>query len=290
MANEKQFRYDPEADDETNAKKYRLPFALCKARGIAIQDWWTPRDAWKALENDGAIASVSKEYEDYYRELKKKRAAERRKERAPREAIRRAQRKDPEHNPESSYQHKDGFIAGVKKGAPMTFEQADSGRVNPYYGSQQIGYKTNCQTCVAVYIARRQGYNVRALPNLDNKNIFQLSYNPMLAYVDVNGIHPHGKQKKGGERTVNFLEQNIQDDHVYSISCTWAGRSSGHIVTAERREGKVIVYDPQTNMQYAGKKISDFFRNGKYIELTDLTDCRIDERFCDSIMKEARQK
>lgn len=31
------FKNDPEG--ESNAKKYRLPFALCKAKGIKIQDW-----------------------------------------------------------------------------------------------------------------------------------------------------------------------------------------------------------------------------------------------------------
>lgn len=33
MAEEKHFRYDPEAED--NSAKYRLPFALCKKYGIA---------------------------------------------------------------------------------------------------------------------------------------------------------------------------------------------------------------------------------------------------------------
>lgn len=64
------FKYDPEAED--NAKKYRLPFALCKAKGIEIKDWWTPTDAWAALRNGGYVADVSEEYEKYYRELKKK--------------------------------------------------------------------------------------------------------------------------------------------------------------------------------------------------------------------------
>lgn len=65
MADEKEFRYDPEAEE--NSKKFRLPFALCKANGIAIQDWWTPRDAWAALERNGDVENVSDEYADYYR-------------------------------------------------------------------------------------------------------------------------------------------------------------------------------------------------------------------------------
>ncbi len=45
MADE-EFKYDPEAGEDN--KKLRLPFALCKAKGIEIKDWWTPRDAWNA--------------------------------------------------------------------------------------------------------------------------------------------------------------------------------------------------------------------------------------------------
>ena len=39
MDNDNNFKYDPEEEDESNSKKYRLPFALCKAAGIQIEDW-----------------------------------------------------------------------------------------------------------------------------------------------------------------------------------------------------------------------------------------------------------
>ena len=51
MADEEEFKYDPEAGERV--KKLRLPFALCKKYGITIQDWWTPRDAWNALRRGG---------------------------------------------------------------------------------------------------------------------------------------------------------------------------------------------------------------------------------------------
>ena len=288
MAETEEFRYDPEAEEKT--KKYRLPFALCKQAGIAIQDWWTPRDAWNALKNGGAISDVSDGYAEYYRKLKREKGKEARERRKPREKIRKAQRKDPEHNPDSSYQHRDGAIADVDKRSPMSFEQADSGNVNPYFGSNQIGYKTNCQTCVATYLARRQGYDVRALPNLDNKYIFWLSTNSMLAYIDENGNHPEQIFKKKGQRTDMFLEQTIQEGRIYSVSCRWGQSSSGHIVTAERINGRVRVYDPQSDKKYVGRQISEFFRTGTMVRLADLTDCRLDEEFCDHIMKRSKKK
>lgn len=71
---EKEFEYDPEGEEKS--KKTRLPFALCKSRGIQIQDWWTPRDAWDALKRGGHVQDVSEEYKKYYLELKKKRQRE----------------------------------------------------------------------------------------------------------------------------------------------------------------------------------------------------------------------
>lgn len=282
-----EFRYDPEAEE--NVKKYRLPFALCKAAGIPIQDWWTPRNAWEALKNNGEVKNVSDEYAEYYRKLKREKAKEARERNSVREAIRRAQREDSKHNPDKNYQHRDGAIADVTQGAPMNFAQADSGNVNPYFNSNQIGYKTNCQTCVATYFARRQGYDVRALPNLDNKNIFSLSRNPMLAYVDKNGNHPEETFKSRGQRTDMFLEQNIQEGHIYSVSCCWKGRRSGHIVTAEREKGIVKIYDPQTNERYENKDINRFFQNSHSIRIADLTNYKLDENFCDQIMKRSEK-
>lgn len=47
--------YDPEKDSKS--KYTRLPFGLCKSKGIPIQDWWTPKDAWAALQRAGNYGS-----------------------------------------------------------------------------------------------------------------------------------------------------------------------------------------------------------------------------------------
>ena len=211
-----------------------MPFGLCKAHGIKIQDWWTPSDAWNALKSGGYVTNVSEEYAEYYRQKKREREREKRKQRASYNKKREAQRKNPEHNPDPSYSHQDGKIAGVAKGAPMSFEQADSGKVNPYFGKGYIGYRHNCQTCVATYIARRQGYDVRALPNLDNRNIRDLSLDTALAYVDRNGKHPSKIYKPYGAKIFDFLQNNVNKGDIISVEFDFVGRRSGHIITAER--------------------------------------------------------
>lgn len=282
---ENDFQYDPEAED--NSKKYRLPFALCKANGIQTEDWWTPKDAWEALKHGGIVDDVSEEYKEYYRQLKKETS----KKSNERTKLKKNQLKDPAHNPENIENHVDGTIAGVKCGEPMTFEQADGGRVNPFFedGCQGklIGYRHNCQTCVAVYVARRKGYDVRALPNLNNKNIYSLSHNTTLAFVNQNGEHPTEKSKGHYQKTLDFLNTEVSEDRVYSLCFQWKGRRDGHIVVAERMGGKVVVYDPQTNKQYKDNEITQLLSRTNNLRLADLTDYNLDEKFCDSIMKGA---
>ena len=233
----------------------------------------------------GHIDNVSDAYADYYRQKKKERAKERRAQKRERDKRKAEQLADEKHNPDKGYTHKEGFIAGAVKSAPMDFEKADSGSCNPYYGKGLIGYRTNCQTCVATYIARRQGYDVRALPNLNNKSIAALSYNCLGIYKDANGQKIKVKDKPIGKPLKRFLDENVEENRIYSLDCQWKGRSTGHIVTVERTANGVRVYDPQTNDKYEGKQITQFFRNGKDFKLADLTNCRIDETWADKIMK-----
>lgn len=52
MADEKESKKE---ESGRNTALLRLPFGLCKRYGIAIQDSWTPRDAWNALKGRRGI-------------------------------------------------------------------------------------------------------------------------------------------------------------------------------------------------------------------------------------------
>ena len=287
---EKEFKYDPEAEDK--AKHTRLPFALCKSRGIQIQDWWTPRDAWDALKSGGHVQDVSEEYRQYYLDLKKKRQRERAKIYRNRSAAKKKQMNDPDHSPTKGYTHQDGAIDSAVKGTPMTFEQADSGNCNPHFGDySKIGYRHNCQTCVAVYVARRQGYDVTALPNLNNENIYRLSYDTALAYRTEQGRHPAQIAKRRGQTNYDFLQETVKEGGIYSLEFQWAGRTSGHIITVEKDSaGNIRLYDPQTNQLTEGKeKIKSYLARTNTQRVMDLTSVKMDESFCDKIMKGKRR-
>ena len=294
MAKEEEYKYDPESGEDT--KKYRLPFALCKARGIAIQDWWTPRDAWNALQNNGYVKDVDEEYADYYRKKKRDRQKEFDKanpwlvaKKKARAKVKKLQLADAAHNPDKNYTHVKGAIASAQKGKPMDFKQADNGNVNPFFmkapkgqNHEYIGYRTNCQTCVATYVARRKGYDVRALPNLNNKSIHDLSYDTSLAYVDSNGQHPKHQRIS----SVSELSFNMAPGSMYSVQFDYVGRSSGHIVVVEKdKNGKVFLYDPQTNRVEDQASFKGYSKGKSNFRAMDLTNVSLDEKFCDKIMK-----
>lgn len=159
---------------------------------------------------------------------------------------------------------------GIRKGAPMTFEEANELRGNPHYKEDKI-YRVNCQSCVVANELRRRGWDVEAFGNNGMKNFtpFALSCKTEAAWLDADGnipqkilvgakksyrISPSGRVYMVYEKTVAnrnkliaALEKELTaTDGRYHIDIIWKGKNKGHIITAESINGKVKFYDPQT--------------------------------------------
>ncbi len=81
-------------------------------------------------------------------------------------------------------------VETIKRGKPMSYEQADNGRVNPHMNEE--GGLDNCQTCALVFEARLRGYDIVA-KTFDNSNryIVKLSHDMRRAFVDpITGNRP----------------------------------------------------------------------------------------------------
>lgn len=273
---ENEIDYDPEKEERN--KFLRLPFALCKQHGIEIQDWWTPKDAWDALKGAGIVKDVNEEYKDYKRKLKEASAKRSYKERQKRKKLKKMQLSNPIHTPDKVFRQGKDYIANAKKGKPMTFEQADSGNVNPFYRDNinklAIGYMHNCQTCVACFKARLDGYDVHALPNLNNKAICELSSNVTLAYID----------KTTGQKPVKVKldKKAMIEGKTYAVQFAYKGRHCGHIITAKKVNGKVEYYDPQINQKMGSLEIYGHITN---TQMFNISDCELNNEFCNKIFK-----
>ena len=165
---------------------------------------------------------------------------------------------------------------GIKKGRPMTHEQADSGMVNPLYDNpanrgkyrykwSKSGrlvknpewddqYSVNCQTCVPVYQLRRWGFNVEALGNPKSrvwgKDILDHDFTKV--WMNKKGEYGYGRRfRKTPLKEGNlYLGLEAEPDGIYQIECTWKGARSGHTWVYVKRNGKGFMYDPQNNVRY----------------------------------------
>ena len=285
MADKKYTKPIEQDEIDKKARALRLPFALCKDRGIELPKNATPKDAWNALKGIGM--SPEREMEAYFEKLE---AKKRQKEKNI--AIK-TQLKMEEHNPDYNYETKEGFIAGVKQGNPMTFEEANSRNCNPFFNVEKtamdtklFGYQTNCQTCVVAYEARLRGYNVRALPKLRNGYMRDLSYSTNLAYKTEDGNPPKyiaSQHYKGNAH--KFMQINCKENERYTIEFAWGNSQDGHIVSCEKINGQIRVYDPQTGDIYQGGNIDKFFNRTTRHKLLRVDNLQFNSEFVDHILK-----
>ena len=150
---------------------------------------------------------------------------------------------------------------------------------------EQNGYRTNCQTCVVANEARRRGYDVEATPNMRGSVNEQVSRQTNLAWIDgATGEHPEyityqgdGRVDSRGntipthKRFMQWLESDgvIDEGERYTIEFWWKGRSKGgHIVSIERTEQGLRMYDPQCGETYTGNAVSEYLKKVKYSTTT----------------------
>ena len=151
--------------------------------------------------------------------------------------------------------HRRPNIIGATVDTPMSFEEADHLCSNPHYdsgltvrlddGTELKIYQHNCQSCVVAYELRRRGIDVAARPNPRNNknNAFDLSYHPNLIWRNpVTGTAPdiYPLDPYNIEAAINNICSEGERYHLmFDIG------DSGHIITFERENGLVRIYDPQ---------------------------------------------
>ena len=195
---------------------------------------------------------------------------------------------------------------GVKRGKPMTFEDANQGKGNPHF-TEDKGYRVNCQTCVVAYELRRRGFDVSALPKTKGSALEKLSHHTATAWKTAKGVSPNdifippykvptvlkwGTKEIGGRKydlITNFdskdllrrsqtaitsnIPKIVREDGRYHIWWGWRVKNSGHIITFERNNGIFSFYDPQTGKKIAN--IKQYFKEHK-IDLNSTCVYRVD--------------
>ena len=166
-------------------------------------------------------------------------------------------------------EHSPDTLAGVKRGTPMTFKEANEGRANPNY-SNGGGYRINCQSCVVTNEARRRGFDVETLPNTKGSMLSKVSRATNMAWIDPKTneypAYIFDDSIKTAKQCYSFLEKTIEQDKRYTFQFAWKGRGNdGHIICVDRTDkGDLRFYDPQTSDLYMGNHIKDYLKDLKY--------------------------
>ena len=162
-------------------------------------------------------------------------------------------------------------IAGVKRGKPMTRDEANKGRPNPNYELNEA-YKSNCQSCVVSYEARLRGYDVMARPYGADDIMDRLATHTNLAWIDpLTGEHPeyiYDDKIDTAKKFLKFLEEKVEKGKRYTLQFSWKGKSRmGHIVCLDRDENNLLrIYDPQCGKTYSGDIVGRYLQQIKYVQ------------------------
>ena len=149
---------------------------------------------------------------------------------------------------------------GIKRGRPMSHEQANKMHGNPHYGESKA-YSVNCQTCVVAYELRLRGFDVSALPNTAGSALSRLSKATHTAWQNITRediqviakttLDKYGHIKQPPLKWAK-VSAAMTETGRYHIAWRWKRKRSGHIITAERLpDGSLRFYDPQNGMSGA---------------------------------------
>ena len=145
---------------------------------------------------------------------------------------------------------------GVKKGAPMSWEDANTGKENPHWQSGvNDGYNNNCQTCTVVHELRRRGFDVEAEPF--DADYFK-KFDWQKRYIREDGsyekhqypdawMRDKGYKNMTEKRVKEYIAEKINGAGRYEIYVKWSGSKTAHVFLAEAgSDGTIGYFDPQT--------------------------------------------
>lgn len=180
----------------------------------------------------------------------------------------------PKHGAGGSGIEIDNDLSPIEKGEAMTWDKADAGSVNPDYG--QEGTRTNCQTCVPVFIARLQGYDIEALPYTEKAEV--LAKNVSSAYVNAERLlAPRLYDLLDGTNAEKFERMFALTDEgaILQVAFDWAGADEGHTAIMSTDEEGMFIYDPQDDSYAFEDEFEMYFSNSR-VDLQSIEVYRVD--------------
>ena len=186
------------------------------------------------------------------------------------------------------------IIAGVKKGLPMSLDEADGGNVNPDY-RMGGGYRNNCQSCVLAFIARLRGWAVQATPTMPGSIGAAVAEDTTLPWLHRDGRsvarteYLRANSVSDTSSLLEFLENGVNSFRQYTFEFSFAN-GKGHIVNVGRDGAELWLYDGQTSAFVIEKQLSDYLDRIDFSDtplLLDVTDYEFDQWCADNTLRPA---
>ena len=153
----------------------------------------------------------------------------------------------------------------IKKGTPMSVEDADKQSANPNHG-KGYEYSINCQTCAPAYMLRLRGFNVTAKGNttgslsqyLARQRSFEAWLNPdgsaCSGVLTVDWMAGKGYKRMNAKRYKEYFEETCKEQGVYVLTIGWKG-GGGHATILQRFEDGTLSYiEPQVYSEKLGAR------------------------------------
>lgn len=138
------------------------------------------------------------------------------------------------------------------RGTPMS--EADAWfDANPYYSEDYSEFSSNCQRCVFAYEMRRRGYDVEALPTYEN-DMMPVGGNWQRAMSGMTKVDVGRTTEKATLKNIESQMASWGEGSRGIVRVKWAGGNSGHVINVEYSNGKLHVYDVQSNRRTTGRK------------------------------------
>lgn len=122
---------------------------------------------------------------------------------------------------------------------------------NPYYSDDYGEFSQNCQRCVFAYEMRRRGYNVEALPTYEN-DAMPRGGNWTTAMKGMTQVNVGKSTEAATLKNIESQMAGWGEGSRGIIRLKWAGGNSGHVINCEYTNGKLHVFDVQSNKRVTG--------------------------------------
>ena len=145
---------------------------------------------------------------------------------------------------------------GIKRGKPMSVEEADRQSANPLYTTSR-DYQINCATCAPCYALRLMGFDITAKPNIAGtlNNYISKGYNWKDMWKNIDGsdvtiskitefMAQKGYKNMTPKRYQKYFDTVITEDGLYELSIGWDG-GGGHATIIQRENGVLYRIEPQ---------------------------------------------